>query len=662
MDFFGHQEQARRNTAILVALFILAVALIVVAVYLAVVGSVVFGQVFISNRHIRSIGFEDLWNLRTFGWVTLATLSVITAASLWRMHALRQGGGAAVAEMLGGVRVTSAKGDARVQRLLNVVEEMAIASGLPVPPVYLLEERGINAFAAGFSPSDAVIGVTKGALAMLDRDQLQGVIAHEFSHILNGDSRLKMRLMGLLFGIMLISDAGIAMMTARNPYRYTSTHNPGSVHPAAWFSGMLLFSVGLVGLVLADLIKRAVSRQREFLADAAAVQFTRNPAGLAGALKIIGGYRDGARIRHAKAREASHFFFGNALNLSGGRNWWATHPPLTERIRRLDPSFLGHFERVDSAVRSSRVLDEASSAFAESAPSVGTSLPATGAAMTAGSVVKEIGNPTQTHLREARRMLERIPSRLKKFVHDPYTARAVVYALLLDTNTSCRSKQLKTLQQSADANVFRETLDIQPLVARLSPELRLPLLDMVLPALKSLSRNQYDAFRKNVNTLIEADQKITLFEYTLHRILLRHLHRAFVSPQPEPVRFPTLSPLRKECACVLAMMLRFGSSADIEKVFGEAMTILKISDTPSMPDEASCQMAHLDRALRKLAQAAPNAKRRLIEACAHCMLADGKVNVREMEMLRAVAEALDCPMPPLSIKTHVSPAEDSRTR
>jgi len=641
MDFFGYQEQARRNTAMLIFLFVLAVALIIIAVYAAVAGGVLIGQVFFMDQRSGFSGFspDELWNRRAFFWIAGITVAVIAAGSAWRIHVLRQGGGAAVAEMLGGVRLASSGQDVLLRRLLNIVEEMAIASGLPVPPVYLLEQNGINAFAAGFSPSDTVIGVTRGAVELLNRDELQGVIAHEFSHILNGDSRIKMRLMGLLFGITLVSDAGIVMMTSRHSVRYSSRQR-GS-HPAMLIVGMLLFAVGTIGAVMADLIKRAVSRQREFLADAAAVQFTRNPAGIAGALKVIGGYREGARIRHGKAREASHFFFGNALKSHRKRDWWATHPPLEERIRRIEPHFRGRFEAVDAAERRASMIAEANVGFAEA-----VSLPVTKA--TVENIMGSVGNPGWEHLQQARKLLARMPARLVDFTHDPYTARAAVYALLLDSDARQRAVQLEVLKKGADANVFRETLEIQPQLEQLAPELRLPLLDMMLPALKTLSKAQYTAFRKNVIALIKSDHQVSLFEYTLHRILLRHLHSTFISAAPEPVRFESLSPLAEECACVLAMLLRFGAHADVARVFTEAAEMLELADTPAMPDTKSCRLAHVDHALRRLAQTAPEAKRRLLTACVHCVLADGRVVLKELEMLRAIAEALDCPMPPLS--------------
>ncbi|MDX8405687.1 MAG: M48 family metallopeptidase [Mariprofundus sp.] len=446
VDFFGQQEQARRQTSQLVLLFGIAVVLIVLAVYVAVTAGLFVGQFFQGQQWFFSI--DSLWDGQRFLWVSCLTLLMIGGGSWYRLSRLKQGGGRAVAEMLGGRRVPSASGDAFMRRLLNVVEEMAIASGLPVPPVYLLEQAGINAFAAGFSPSDAVIAVTRGAVDLLDRDQLQGVIAHEFSHILNGDTRLKMRLMGLLYGITLISDAGILMLSSRRNLAYSSRER--GVHPALIGLGFLLFMVGTIGAVFADLIKRAVSRQREYLADAAAVQFTRNPAGLAGALKLIGGYSPGSRVAHPATQQTSHFFFANAIK-GGAIDWWATHPPLIDRIRRLDSRFNGQFEQVQTAPLDHHNLETAVSGLAEQGGSKET-----GAAAGPVQAKPVMASPGRLSAERSQGLLAALPLRLRQFARDPYTARAIVYAMLLDADRALRRQQINALQAKADAAVSLE--------------------------------------------------------------------------------------------------------------------------------------------------------------------------------------------------------------
>lgn len=641
MDFFGRQEEARRNTALLIALFTAAVIVLVLAVYLAVTAGLWFGQFFQGTHPFFSI--QTLWDPQRFVWTCSLTVAVIGAGSWYRTAQLRRGGGAAVAEMLGGERIPASTEDPLLRRLLNVVEEMAIASGLPVPPVYLLQQNGINAFAAGYAPSDAVIAVTHAAVDLLDRDELQGVIAHEFSHLLNGDSRLKMRLMGLLFGITLISDAGIALMTSRASLRYGVRRQERGTHPAMLVLGGGLFLVGTIGAVFADMIKRAVSRQREFLADAAAVQFTRNPAGIASALKVIGGYKEGSRVRHAGVQQASHFFFGNALQLWGSKDWWATHPPLIERIRRLDPAFRGRFETVHAAERSSRIASEAWAGFSGEAG-------IQAAVTSAESLMRDVGTPDAVHLQRARKLIAGIPERLKSFAHDPYTARAIVYTLLLHhDDAKQRSVQLEVLKKSADANVFREVLEIQPLMSALSGEHRLPLIEMVLPTLKTLSRDQYKRFRKCVVAVIKADRKVSMAEYVLHRMLLRHLHPAFYPAAPQPVRHESIRELAPEIACLLASLIRAGANPEQEKVYAAASALLRIEAFPALPAASNCRLSHLDTALKRLESATMEVKRKVLEACVACVLANGIVSVAEGELLRIIADALDCPMPPLPV-------------
>ena len=329
MDFFERQDKARRKTKLLVFYFIVAICLLILSGYAAVLA--IFGRGGVSD----SMGESSftLWQPDLFLWSTLGTLSVILIGSVSKTLQLSKGG-SAVAEMLDGRLINSNATEADERKLLNVVEEMSIASGIPVPQVYLLEdEAGINAFAAGHSTSDAAIGVTRGAMQLLSRDQLQGVIGHEFSHVLNGDMRLNLRLMGLIFGILCLTVVGRVLLRTR-----------GKKNPLPLL-GLALIVIGGIGVLFGRLIQAAVSRQREFLADAASVQFTRNPDGLAGALKKIGGLSSGSKLESPHAQEASHLFFANGLR-SSVSGLMATHPPLEERIRALDPAFDGEFPTV----------------------------------------------------------------------------------------------------------------------------------------------------------------------------------------------------------------------------------------------------------------------------------------------------------------------------
>ncbi|MDX8403281.1 MAG: M48 family metallopeptidase, partial [Mariprofundaceae bacterium] len=629
-------------TAILIALFVLSVILISMAVYFAIVAGVVVGQIFVVDQRTGFMGFssDQLWSLELFYISTGITLVVIMGGSAYRIRELSQGGGAAVAQMLGGTRLPSASRNPLDRRLLNVVEEMAIASGLPVPPIYLLEQQGINAFAAGFTPSDTVIGITRGAVELLNRDQLQGVMAHEFSHILNGDSAMKMRMMGLLFGITIVSDTGIAMMTMKRTSRYSRDRG---VHPALLIIGLLLFIVGTVGLVMADFIKRAVSRQREYLADASAVQFTRNPSGIADALKIIGGYKNGSKVSHVATGQASHFFFGNAIKSWYASDKWATHPPLEERIRRIEPGFKGKFEKINFQARS---LTNSSQASAELmvAPDDQVAV----SHVSPDAVFSKVGRPDIESIQEATLLMAKMPARIREFSHDPYTARAAVYALLLNRDREKKKVQLQVLEKTADPNVFRETLEIQSELEKLALELRLPLAEMVMPALKEMSLPQYKAFKKSVSVVIKADHEISLFDFILYRMLIRRLDGEFGSSVPLPVKYHRMKRVLPYAAVLMALLARTGHGENAPSVFSESMALLAEGEHLIL-DKKSARLSHFDKALTELNMASPSLKESILKAALHCVVCNGVISVKEGELLRAVADGLDCPMPLLVI-------------
>src|SRR5437868_2342312 len=294
MNFFHRQAEARRLSRRLVVLFALAVIAVVVAVDL-----VLF--TILASLQPDSPGFAlptAQWMQAHAGVVVVTTLSVIGVIGLSSLYktSVLSGGGGVVARSLGGVRVSPDTTDPLQRRLLNVVEEMSIASGVPMPEVYLLEqEAGINAFAAGHNPANAAIAVTRGALTALNRAELQGVIAHEFSHVLNGDMRLNVRLMGLLFGLLVIAVLARTVLRFAPSGRSSNDKKGGGV-AVILLAAVTVLIIGYVGLFFGRLIQAAVSRSRESLADASAVQFTRDPLGLRGALVKIGALATGSRL------------------------------------------------------------------------------------------------------------------------------------------------------------------------------------------------------------------------------------------------------------------------------------------------------------------------------------------------------------------------------
>jgi Zn-dependent protease with chaperone function len=648
-DFFTRQDAARRNTTRLVVLFVLAVLAIMVSIDLLLAATIGY------TSGGPEGGPRDYWAIATdpglVAMAVISTLVVVGGGSLFKIAQLR-GGGKVVAEELGGRLLHPDTSDLTEQQLLNVVQEMAIASGTPTPPVYLLDhEQGINAFAAGFTPGDAVIGITRGTAERLTRDELQGVVAHEFSHILNGDMRLNIRLIGILHGILIIGLLGYFILRSSmfSGYRRRSSRDQGGGAMAVLALGAGLAAVGFLGTVFGNLIKAAVSRQREFLADASAVQFTRLPDGIAGALKKIGGFSAGSNVQSPNAPQASHMFFGRAT--SGFSGMFSTHPPLEERIRRIDPSWDGtlpeEVERAQAAPRPAAARGDMAGVSAMAGDEGGWRT-AGGAHAALAHAVESVGQPSEAHIRYAAQLLESLPKALVSAAHEPYGARAVVYALLLDREAGPRLIQLSHLSEAADPGVYQGTLRLAPLVAALDVRARLPLVEIALPALRELTLAQEEVFRQNVVTLVQADNQIDLFEWSLHRILLHDLDAHRGKARPSAVTPHALPSAQAACELLLSMLAHAGHS-DAEAArhaFEQGRQSLQMPNARLRPG-SDLRLDALDAALATLEKAAPQAKRRILRAAVAAIVADRTVTAAEAELLRAISASLGAPMPPL---------------
>ncbi|MBU6399700.1 MAG: M48 family metalloprotease [Verrucomicrobia bacterium] len=648
MDFFEQQERTRRKTRWLVIDFGLVVLVMVLVIYVALA----LATQMIAGKNVADLlgqprGWGRLFSLPGFLGVAGLTLLVIGLASLYKIQELAQGG-SVVGAMLGGRPLTSPASDPDEQKLRNVVEEMAVASGTPVPEIYVLdEERGINAFAAGHSPSDLVVGVTRGALKTLSREELQGVVAHEFSHILNGDTRLNMRLMGLSFGILCIAVLGRWLLQLTFNLRWENddeevrlgglARGPRGLVVAGLGIGLL--GIGSIGVFCSRLIKSAISRQREFLADAAAVQMTRNPLGLAGALKKIGGSPRHGRLLSAQAETASHLFFGNGLADPWWR-WLATHPPLADRIRVLDPTFDGSFPAV--ALPEPLRVGPATKAEAPLVPKrLGQLHP--------DQFIAAVGLPSAGHLDHAATLRLALPEPVRLAAGQPPGAVALIYALLLDADPEQRAAQLKLLDDGSDPAVQTELEGLVEPVMGLGVEARLPLLDLAMPALRRLSAQQHAGFMQRVQALIESDRQLNLFEYTLQRALRRHLEPYYAAPRKPIIQFYALKPLLADCAVLLSALARVGQEepAGIEAAFRQGANQLNARDERlTLLEAGACDLSRIDAALDRLAQSTPMIRKNALYACAQTVAADGQVREREAELLRAIADALECPVPP----------------
>lgn len=655
MNFFEHQDRARRNTRYLILLLIAAVfSLVAITTLLFAVLAYFGGEHHSEPAQTTWQGILHALSPTAFLWIALGVSSVVVLGSLFRFAQLH-GGGKSVAEAMGGHLLTGNTQDADERKILNVVEEMAIASGTAVPPVYLIEEDGINAFAAGYHPQDAVIGITRGCIQSLTRDELQGVIAHEFSHVFHGDMRINMRLISLLYGILVIGLIGeflIRIAGNRNVSRSNSKDNS----PAALLAlGVGLLVIGYTGIFFGNLIKAAVSRQREFLADASAVQFTRNPDGIAGALKKIGGSSYGSELKNEHAAEFSHLYFGQGVK--SFFNFMATHPPLEERIKRIQPNWNGEFaESVYKRRKTSAAIDSTTAeelretisaldgnTFIANATTVTT---AALASINIEHALEQIAQPTQGQIHYARARLSEIPESLKIAAHESFSARAIIFGLLLDRQAEIARKQLALLSEHLPETEYQQ---LRPIVSAASSQhagLRLPLIELCLPALKQLSTEQQTLFLDTMNRLINADKKISLMEWAVYRIVLHNNYQA-----PSFARNRSLQHLHTECGILLSILARAGTthSADVQQAFARAQAELKFP-IELLPED-KVQLTDLDLALDQLNRVKPLQKPQLLKAMSQCVLQDNRITIVEAELFRAIADSLDCPVPPLLLAT-----------
>ena len=643
MDFFEAQDQARRKTGLLVTYFVVAVLLMILAIYLVAVLVLAWPNEEVKNTPINFIR-PDL-----FLMVAVSTVLVIALGSLYKIAEMRAGG-SAVALMLGGRRIQPTTTDVQERRVLNVVEEMAIASGVAVPPVFLLKnEASINAFAAGYTPDDAVIGVSQGSLDYLSRDELQGVIAHEFSHILNGDMRFNLRLIGVLHGILLVGLIGYYMLRA-NGGRRSSDRNGGGGQ--IMLIGLAAFVIGYLGLFFGRLIKAAVSRQREFLADASAVQFTRNPDSIAGALKKIGGRPDHAVINSPNAETASHLFFGDAF-----RRWahspYATHPPLDKRIRRLDPHFDGNYPKVERVRKPPQKSKVGKSTEQESRSPLGMILAGVGMAdrvpLDPAVVIASIGAPTSQHVDYSHDLLESIPDSLQAAIREVFTARAIIFAMFLDEDTEIRSKQLDLLKTREGEPTLVEVQKFSAQVGQISAPARLPTLEVVQGSLRDLSPPQYQHFRETVEQLVKADRKISLFEFVLQRVVIKHLDRVFQLIKPPVVRYHSVRAILPSAEVLVSALAHLGHADDrlAEGIYRDSMRRLDDKTPHQILPKSDCGLQEINQALNRISECSAAVKKRVLTTASVCVAADQKVTVMEAELLRAMASAIDCPIPPI---------------
>jgi Zn-dependent protease with chaperone function len=628
MNFFEAQERARKSSRSLVWWFILSVIGVIGVMY--VVG-ISLWQLSSSNPqgiyYVTNTADLVWWDPTIFTRMSVLVGGVIMTGS-WVKLAQLSGGGKVVAQSLGGRAVEPTTTDLTERRLLNVVEEMAIASGVPVPEVWILyEEEAINAFVAGTDPTNAVIGVTRGTLERLTRAELQGVIAHEFSHILNGDMKLNMRLMGWIFGLVMLSMLGRIMLESLRFVRGSRDSKDGGIVLVLVVAGVAVWLVGSIGVLFARMLQAAISRQREYLADASAVQFTRQTEGIAGALMKIGGYSKHGTIRSPKAMEARHMFFAG----SGFNSLMATHPPLEQRIKAIDPQWNGEMlkgkadpvgaEEFNGAMGFSGSLEQ--TATRGSVDSLGESV----------RLDSQVGAAIRRDLKAG-----------KVTAFSKQEAKNLLLGLLVAANRNELETAGDILEtHDFDAKAVTQVIAWSVDLAGYDSSKKLALVDLSLSWLRKMNQPEARNFVNTSQALINADGEVNLFEFMLQKVIERHVLIGLgLKPVPR-TRYRNIQHLEREVANLLGLLAQLaGGETAIEMAAAE----YREHTGRDLPPTAA-GLAEVASALVEMDAATPLVKQQILRLCGLVVTDDGRVGDQEMELLRATAEAIGAPIPPL---------------
>ncbi|HMB58354.1 MAG TPA: M48 family metallopeptidase [Xanthomonadales bacterium] len=643
MNFFEYQDQARKQSRWLILVFIVAVLAVVAAIDLILL--LVLGEPAVPGQEwqpLSNLSFGN--NLPLLAGGGIVTVLTIGMASLYKSIKLQAGGGQ-VARELGGTLLESDPGDPLRRRLRNVVEEIAIASGVPVPEIYVLEqEGGINAFAAGFSPSDAAIAVTRGTLESLNRDELQGVIAHEFSHILNGDMRINIRLMGALFGILLLALIGRRVLI--------HTRHVGSSRDKSGVAILLIavgiMAVGYIGQFFGRWIKAAISRQREYLADASAVQFTRNPEGISGALKKIAVVSNGS-FMDADTEEISHMLFGDGRKM----NLFSTHPPLDQRIRRIEPNFTKsdldrlRAKMVKEQLKSAKDREEQA---ARAATKAERKEEGGGGADWADPSrwIDQIGQPHMERILMAAALTATISENVRQAAQSAEWAPEVLFYTLLDSNRDIREQQLLLIARRMGSDSEAQVSALLSGSGVATPAQRLPLLELAFTALKRRPPELVSRVLETVKELVQLDGQIDVFEFLLAKVITQHL---WESQNPEKARMSgslQLSVCHNEVARVLAVLAIHGHDElqEAKAAFEAGWGVLGMPGMTTMPAIENW-VNTLDTDLPKLDRLRATEKQKLVSALIATVAFDRLAVPAELELLRVICSLIHVPLPML---------------
>ncbi len=608
-NFFEHQDRAQSRTGWLVFLFVIGVLGVTISITLLT-------AVFMPNAIPAAI---------------VVSLLIIGIPFVFKLLTMSSSG-ALVAESLGGIRINPASQDTNERKILNVVEEMAIASGMPIPPVFIMDEDCINAFAAGKTPQDAVIGVSRGAIESLTRDELQGVMAHEFSHIFHGDMRINMRAIAAIFGLMAIGYVGYFVLRS-TMFGPRTRKIDGKAAAGIAIFGVGLIVIGCIGTFFGRLMQAAISRQREFLADASAVQYTRNPAGIGGALRKIGAQASGT-MHHAEASQFNHMLFSQGIN-----TLFASHPPLTERIKRIEAIAGG-------------VLPEPINLTPPQTPSHSHEAQTSGRTNPMAGILAAnfaaVGSVSAGNLARVQAEYSSCDELLLSAAHDLSGAKAIVFAMTLSQDQTKAAAQIKIIA-SKMPEIENSVMKLERAAQQLSTQQRLAMIDVACATLVFGATESYKVFRTTLSESIRRDGNTDLFEWVVVQILRMRVEL------PMAIRDGFIAPTHNTNISTVALsvqrtlgIIAFQGSDDIvlaQRAFQSALNIAGLAET-AIPPQEDCTLDSLARDMDQLETLRPSAAGTLLRAALVCVAADQITTDREFLLLRALSERLSIPLPP----------------
>ncbi len=633
MNFFEEQARSRQHTLWLVGIFVIAVLMLIGMTIVFVIGLYLYADdILVTDFLVDPLAYVSP---RLFYGVIISVVGVVAGGSIFKYLSLSSGG-KNVAIALGGRQLNRNSADTQEKVLLNVVDEMSIASGISTPTVYILDESGINAFAAGLTLDDAVIGVTSGTVEKLNREELQGVIAHEFSHIFNGDMRLNLQLTSTLHGILLIGLIGQfllrSMMRTNYQSRYYSTDKKGrGGGPYLLILGVGLVVIGYVGTFFGSVIKAGVSRKREYLADATAVQYTRYPQGISGALKKIAYY---SSELHAPAAETySHLYFAEGVG-SFFSSLMATHPPLEERIKKIEPRWSGRFpdyakpKRAEPKESKIKREEEKKERFVQGA---------------IAAAMMRVGQIKEEEVEQVQAEIEALDPKIQERLNDPLGAQAVILSLLYDA--SHKEKLFAVVKEENPYLLLEFASFIQEKHSELQKQSAL-IVSLSLNALKSLSVEQYQRFNKIVEAFVTVDKQVSLFEWSLQYIIQRPIEMHLGIRKVPKSTHTHIGAIKEEVEVLFSMLVQaqYENEEQAKEAFDKTKKAIKAGALKYYPRESITHDLFLKSVLA-IETAKPIIAQRLFEGVLHSIKIDGKVSETENAFVHAIAQLMQVPLP-----------------